>query len=362
MATIGKRGGQYYVDYRFRGKRVRKSAGPDLRLAEDILRDVQGRIVRDDAGLGILDITTEKAIADFLKDRRDRNTRKWADYQEKILKAFVEKCGVRLLRRITPAMIDAWQRERKRKTSVRTAQHNFTTVRAWLRWAKRMKYIQEDPSENVQPLGKPPKKEIRFLTEKEAEKLLQACREPVPLRGPGKKGNGKTRDRQTPLFEIVAVGLYAGLRLGEILHLRWEDVDFQSNGGVLHVRVTDEFTPKDKEGRRIPLHSKLRKILEANKRKAWEKKGFLFLTAGGQIFDNRNLLRELELAAERAGVLDGCNFTLLRHTFASWLTMKGVSLHKISKFLGHSSVSTTEKHYAGLVPESLHADIEKLGS
>ena len=40
--------------------------------------------------------------------------------------------------------------------------------------------------------------------------------------------------------------------------------------------------------------------------------------------------------------------------------MKGVSLHKISKFLGHSSVTTTEKHYAGLVPESLHADIEKL--
>lgn len=52
----------------------------------------------------------------------------------------------------------------------------------------------------------------------------------------------------------------------------------------------------------------------------------------------------------------------LRHTFASWLTMKGVSLHKISKFLGHSSVTTTEKHYAGLVPESLHEDIEKLGS
>ena len=41
--------------------------------------------------------------------------------------------------------------------------------------------------------------------------------------------------------------------------------------------------------------------------------------------------------------------------------MKGVSLHKISKFLGHSSVTSTEKHYAGLVPESLHEDIEKLG-
>jgi site-specific recombinase XerD len=48
-------------------------------------------------------------------------------------------------------------------------------------------------------------------------------------------------------------------------------------------------------------------------------------------------------------------------TFASWLTMRGVSLHKIAKFLGHSSVTTTEKHYAALQPETLHEDIEKLG-
>ena len=99
-----------------------------------------------------------------------------------------------------------------------------------------------------------------------------------------------------------------------------------------------------------------------SKKKSKEKKGYLFLTAGGQLFDNRNLLRELELAAERAEIEGGCNFTVLRHTFASWLTMKGVSLHMISKFLGHSSVTTTEKHYAALVPETLHEEIEKLGS
>ncbi len=43
-------------------------------------------------------------------------------------------------------------------------------------------------------------------------------------------------------------------------------------------------------------------------------------------------------------------------------SMKGVSLYKISKFLGHSSVTMTEKHYAGLVPETLPENIEKLGS
>ena len=183
-----------------------------------------------------------------MKDRRARNTPKWADYQEKVLQAFVEQTGAKLLRQITPAMIESWQRARKRATSLNTARPNFTTVRAWLRWAKRMKYLQEDPSESVQPLGRPPKKEIRFLSEKEAKRLLVACRKPVPLLGPAKKGNGRTRDRKTPLVEIVAVGLYAGFRLGEIRHLRWEDVDFQSNGGVLHVRVTETFTPKDKEG------------------------------------------------------------------------------------------------------------------
>ncbi|MCZ6691920.1 MAG: site-specific integrase [Planctomycetota bacterium] len=361
MATLRRRGKNYFVDYRFHGRRIRKPAGPNLRAAKELLMDVQGRLVRDDAGLGVLDKNGENALEEFLEDRRARNSEKWADYQEAILTDFLEVAGVRLLRQITPVMIERWQRARAKETSVSTARTNFTTLRCWLRWAKGSKYLQENPSDFVSRLPAPPRKEIRFITPKEAEKLFKACREPVPLLGPGKKGNGSTRERKTPLFELAAVALYAGLRLGEILHLHWEDVDFKTNGGVLHVRVRDSFVPKDKEGRRIPLHSRLQKILRAYQKRAKKRQGAIFQTTKETAFHGRNLVRELQKAAVRAGIKGGCNFYTLRRTFGSWLTMNGVSMHKISKFLGHASITTTEKHYAGLVPETLHHDIERLG-
>lgn len=362
MAALRKRGKHYFIDYYFRGRRIRKAAGSHRRAAEEILKDVEGRLVRDDAGLGVLDQTGEKALEEFLEDRRARNTSKWALYQEAVLRGFLEMTGVRFLRQITPAMIERWQRARAKETSLSTARTNFTTLRCWLRWAKRSKYLQEDPSDAVSRLPAPPTKEIRFITLKEAEKLLKACREPVPFLGPGNKGNGRTRERKTPLFELAAVALYAGLRLGEILHLHWEDIDFKTNGGVLRVCVRDSFVPKDKEGRRLPLHSRLKRVLGGYQRRTKRRAGLIFQTSSETPFQGRNLVRELQKAAARADIEGGCNFKTLRRTFGSWLTTKGVSLHKISKFLGHASITTTEKHYAGLVPETLHDDIEKLGT
>ena len=362
MATLRKRGSTYFVDYHFRGRRVRRSAGTSRRVALDILRDIQGRLVRDDAGLSVLDKAGDQALAEFLDECRARNSPRWVRYQEAVLTDFLTESGVRRLRHITPPAVEKWQRRRRSETSPSTARTNYVILRSWLRWAKRSGYLQDDPTDHVKRLPKPPKAEIKFLSEDAAKKLLKACQAPVPFHGRGRKGKGTSRPRKTPLHEMAAVALYAGLRLGEILHLYWEDVAFKTNGGVVHIRVRESFVPKDKEGRRIPLHSRLKKILRDYQKKTGRKERLIFQTSNGTIFEGRNVVRQLQGAAERAGIKDGCNFYLLRHTFASWLTMRGVSLHKIAKFLGHSSVTTTERHYAALVPETLHEDIEKLQS
>lgn len=56
-----------------------------------------------------------------------------------------------------------------------------------------------------------------------------------------------------------------------------------------------------------------------------------------------------------------CHWYTLRHTFASQLVMAGVSIYKVARFLGHASVTTTERHYAQLVPEELHEDVNRIG-
>ncbi len=362
MASLRKRGDRYFVDYYFHGRRVRKSVGTSKRVALDVLKDIQGRQVRDDVGLAVRDLSCEQALDEFLEDRRARNTLLWTKHQERILKDLISWSRVKRLRQLTPRIVARWQLKRAEETSSTTARGNVGTVRAWMRWAKRFGYLQVDPTDQVQRLPPPPRREVRFLTKDEAERLLEACREGVPLRGPGKKGKDTSRERRTPLYEMVAVALYAGLRLGEILHLRREDVELETNGGLIGVRVSDAFLPKDREGRRIPLHSRLRGVLLSSLERSEIPEGLLFPSLNGTPIDTSNAQRELRLATQRAEIDGRCNWNILRHTFASWLTMKGVSLHKISRFLGHSSVTTTEKHYAGLVPETLHEDIEKLGS
>lgn len=63
-----------------------------------------------------------------------------------------------------------------------------------------------------------------------------------------------------------------------------------------------------------------------------------------------NVRRELKKAAKRGGVdPKKANWNVLRHTFASQLVSQGVSIFKVSKWLGHSSVVTTEQNYAFLI-------------
>ena len=108
------------------------------------------------------------------------------------------------------------------------------------------------------------------------------------------------------------------------------------------------------------MHERLKSILRAYRRGGARSRGYLFQTSRGTLYSRDNLLRELKKAAKRAGVT--CHWYTLRHSFASQLVMAGVSIFKVSAFLGHASVTTTQKHYAHLAPEVLHEDINRMGA
>lgn len=78
----------------------------------------------------------------------------------------------------------------------------------------------------------------------------------------------------------------------------------------------------------------------------------------GQI-SHGNLSHGFRRACQKAGVKD-FRFHDLRHTFASHLVMSGVNIFQVSKWLGHSSVTITEKYYAHFAPDCKREEIEKL--
>ncbi|MBN4071835.1 tyrosine-type recombinase/integrase [bacterium AH-315-F18] len=144
-----------------------------------------------------------------------------------------------------------------------------------------------------------------------------------------------------------------------MIHLRWEDLVLHGDRPLVTVSVTEEFSPKDDKARVIPMHERLRATLRAFAAGKKASKGYVFTTGTGALYSRDNLLRELKRVAQRVSVQ--CHWYTLRHTFASHLVMEGVSIYKVSRFLGHASVTTTERHYTHLRPETLHEDINRIG-
>lgn len=115
------------------------------------------------------------------------------------------------------------------------------------------------------------------------------------------------------------------------------------------VKPTDEWSPKSKKGRIIPLHPRLGKILEPLRKSegicfpAPEEKGGKPYRRIAYPKEFTEWFRKVGLKGERIG------WHTLRHTFASLLVQEGVSIYKVSQWLGHSEVRTTQI-YAHLIP------------
>jgi integrase len=169
------------------------------------------------------------------------------------------------------------------------------------------------------------------------------------------------------LEALFTVALAMGLRQGEALGLRWEDVDWKSR--VLHVRhslqrinkklVLSEL--KSESSRRdLPLIDVIAAGLRAHRSrqlaerlaagKDWQESGFVFTTTIGTPLDARNVVRNYHETLTGAGI-PLRRFHDLRHGCATLLLAQGVPLKTVSDILGHSQISITADIYAHVVPE-----------
>jgi integrase len=146
-----------------------------------------------------------------------------------------------------------------------------------------------------------------------------------------------------------------GLRRGELLALRWQDVDF--NAGLVRVRRTygrGEFgAPKtQRSSRAVPLADRVRDELEKHlERSAFQ--GELDLVfchpTSGRVLDPSRVRKRFQAAARRAG-LRPVRFHDLRHTFGTRMAAAGAPLRAIQEWLGHSDDRTTSI-YADYAPD-----------
>ncbi|MGB9825061.1 MAG: tyrosine-type recombinase/integrase [Desulfofundulus sp.] len=231
--------------------------------------------------------------------------------------------------------------------STRMVRYMHSLLVESLNYAVSIKLIPENPAKSVKPV-RVSQKEMTCLTPEQVKAFLEAAKS----------------DRFFPLF-VCALG--TGLRRGELLGLKWQDVDLDK--GTVTVRRTLARTkdglvlqePKSQAScRTVVLPEEVVKILKAlkieqakQKLKAgplYQDNGLVFATSIGTPLNPENITkRHLYPVLEKAG-LPRIRFHDLRHTHATLLLLKGENFKVVSERLGHSSVAFTLKTYAHVLP------------
>ncbi|MBS3137102.1 tyrosine-type recombinase/integrase [Candidatus Woesearchaeota archaeon] len=130
---------------------------------------------------------------------------------------------------------------------------------------------------------------------------------------------------------IIQVGYSAGLRVSEIINLRWPDIDFDRN--LIHLKRA-----KGKKDRIVMLSQKIKESLL---NLTFNKQGYVFLTNRNDKYTQRTIQKIIENTTRKAGIMKKITPHTLRHSFATHLLENGTDIRYIRDLLGHSNISTT---------------------
>ncbi|WP_217923645.1 tyrosine-type recombinase/integrase [Miltoncostaea oceani] len=153
---------------------------------------------------------------------------------------------------------------------------------------------------------------------------------------------------------IWAAALYGGLRRGELMALRWDDVDLEASV----IRVERSWDPKERSDvgtksrggrRRVPMAASLRRHLLEHRLLAGSAEGFVFGRTPSLPFDYSST-RARAIRSWRLAGLEPIGLHECRHTYASLMIAAGVNAKALSTYMGHASIAITLDRYGHLMP------------
>ena len=130
---------------------------------------------------------------------------------------------------------------------------------------------------------------------------------------------------------IIQIGYSAGLRVSEIINLKWQDIDFDRN--LIHIKKA-----KGKKDRIVMLSLKVKENLI---NLTYNKEGYIFLTNRNAKYTQRTIQKILENVSVKANIRKNISPHTLRHSFATHLLENGTDIRVIRDLLGHSDIKTT---------------------
>ncbi|MEU7283669.1 MULTISPECIES: site-specific integrase [Actinomycetes] len=315
--------------------------------------DTKRRALLDKAANGIPVPTRSAKLSEWLpywldnviKPRRKLST--YDKYEAHVRLYLIPMVGTKRLESLGVADVRRFLVQLENKTTAATAKESHRVLRTALTAACREELI----TRNVATLVEPPRAKARELSPWSLDETLDFL----------------AAARRDPLYSAFVLAIAMGLRRGELVGLRWTDVDLDKR--VLYVRqqtqrrrgVLYDDDPKGRRRRAVPLpamciaplrwHRMRQSDQRAKAGETWQDGGYVFTTASGRPVEPRNVYRSFTRVAASAG-LRVIRLHDARHGCATLLTAAGVAPRVVMEILGHSQISITMDVYTHVVQDT----------
>ncbi|MGW1136400.1 tyrosine-type recombinase/integrase [Streptomyces zhihengii] len=315
--------------------------------------DTKRRELLDKVDQGVPVPTRSAKLAEWLpywldnvvKPRRKLST--YDKYEAHVRLYLVPMIGSKRLESLGAADVRRFLVQLENKTTAATAKESHRVLRTALTAACREELV----TRNVASLVEPPRATSREINPWSLDETLDFL----------------AAARTDPLYAAFVLAIAMGLRRGEIVGLRWGDIDLDKR--VLYVRqqtqrrrgVLYNDDPKGRRRRAVPLpamciaplrwHRMRQAAAKVRAGESWDEGGYVFATRNGRPVEPRNVYRSFTRVADSAG-LRVIRLHDARHGCATLLTAAGVAPRVVMEILGHSQISITMDVYTHVVQDT----------
>jgi len=406
MANLGQKHGIFHIRFRYAGKEYKKSLKTrDQDAAEAARRSVELTIHR--LLTGLIQLPPDVAAGDFIlsggtllrppeplpeqvvRPSTRTLTDQYVESQKHMLAPSYHSSQAMHLRHLLRHLgdhadapchhvgfrdLDGYLKQRLGERHPNTAERERITFMQFYKWVVQQGYLTESPAVGLSPIkggeDRPPFRtigEINRIVERgglsEPEVLdLWECLYLSPQEIAGLLATVRTNARADFSFLLHAIPAYTGMRRGEVLRLRWIDVDLEE--GYISARSRKQSRRKKETVRRIDIHPELKKELLAWRQQ--RPKGQHVISEPDTLEPisndraNRGFwqpMRGTEWCLDNAKDWFKVGFHTYRHSFSSNLAALGVDQRVIDEFMGHQT-EAMRKRYRHLFPKDRRSAIE----
>ena len=341
----------FYFKFREAGRQTREKLGPyhpdtyTLRMARERVRELQAKLANDDqvhqSGMTLAEYL-ESNFKSYIEDARVDAT----GTMRRLRAHFIARnpsIGNTRLKNLTTEQIERWKVSAARKLKPATVNRILGDLRRALAVAVDFGYLRKSPADGIKQLHVDVESTKLYMSPDEFTKFTKAVERWEYLHYFGTKREQHDHSLWFALFVRIAIN--TGARKGEVLSLKWDDVD-QINRVITFHGVNT----KNRRTRRLPVNDDLLKRL-----KEYNSERDLDTEQGDDdVFPVRDIKKPFQRFATMAG-LSHLTPHLLRHHVASTLVLRGAALSVVRDLLGHSSLEVTSRYLSVRTQDKLDA-------